>query len=109
MVWVGLGGEDVNHLKQLQQNIDTSLVPLGFGRESRPFTPHLTLARVREKATPADQQRLGQLVADARFETTHRFTAKSISLMQSQLTTEGAVYRQITAVSLKKSLSKGYS
>ena len=100
VVWVGVGG-DVDRLKQLQQRIDSNLVPLGFGRESRPFTPHLTLARVREKATPTEQQHLGQLIAGARFETAHRFTAESINLMQSQLTTEGAIYRQITTISLK--------
>ncbi|MCK5434561.1 MAG: RNA 2',3'-cyclic phosphodiesterase [Dehalococcoidales bacterium] len=100
VVWVGVGG-DVDRLKQLQQRIDSNLVPLGFARESRPFTPHLTLARVREKATPTEQQHLGQLIAGARFETAHRFTAESINLMQSQLTTEGAIYRQITTISLK--------
>ena len=108
VVWVGVGG-DVDRLKQLQQRIDSNLVPLGFARESRPFTPHLTLARVREKATPTEQQHLGQLIAGARFETAHRFTAESINLMQSQLTTEGAIYRQITTVSLKKTLSKDYN
>jgi 2'-5' RNA ligase len=100
VVWVSLGG-DISQLKQLQQRIDSSLMPLGFARESRPFTPHLTLARVRERATPAEQQQLGQIISDARFKTTHRFTAESISLMQSQLTTGGAIYRQITAVGLK--------
>jgi 2'-5' RNA ligase len=108
VVWVGVGG-DVERLKQLQQRIDSNLVPLGFARESRPFTPHLTLARVREKATPTEQQHLGQLVAGTRFETTHLFTAESINLMQSQLTTEGAIYRQINTVSLKKTLSKDYN
>ena len=108
VVWVGVGG-DVDRLKQLQQRIDSNLVPLGFARESRPFTPHLTLARVREKATPTEQQHLGQLIAGARFETAHRFTAESINLMQSHLTTEGAIYRQITTISLKKILSKDYN
>ena len=106
VVWVSVGG-DISRLKQLQQRLESSLVPLGFARESRPFTPHLTLARVREKASPPEQQRFGQLIADARFETAHHFTADSISLMQSQLTTAGAIYRQLTSVSLKKPLSKG--
>jgi len=106
VVWVSMGG-DISRLKQLQQRLESSLIPLGFARESRPFTPHLTLARVREKASPTEQQRFGQLIASAKFETAHHFTADSISLMQSQLTTGGAIYRQITSASLKKPLSKG--
>jgi len=106
VVWVGMGG-DISRLKQLQQRLESNLVPLGFARESRPFTPHLTLARVREKASPIEQQRFGQLIAGAKFETAHHFTADSISLMQSQLTTGGAIYRQITSASLGKPLSKG--
>jgi 2'-5' RNA ligase len=100
VVWIGVGG-DVSQMKQLQQHIDSNLVPLGFARESRPFTPHLTLARVRERATPKEQQSLGQLVAGAVFEAAHCFTAESISLMQSQLTPHGAIYRQITAIDVK--------
>ena len=106
VVWVGVWG-DISQLKLLQQRIESGLVPLGFNQESRPFTPHLTLARVREKASPTEQQRFGQLIASAKFETAHHFTADSISLMQSQLTTGGAIYRQITNASLKKPLSKG--
>lgn len=100
VVWVGVGG-DITQLKQLQQRLESNLVPLGFARESRPFTPHLTLARVREKASPTEQQRFGQLITSAKFETAHHFTADSISLMQSQLTTAGAIYHQITKASLK--------
>ena len=61
VVWVGLTGE-VEKLGQLQQSIESSLVPLGFAAESRSFTPHLTLARVRDYATPDERQNLGQLV-----------------------------------------------
>lgn len=106
VVWVGVSG-DVSTLKLLQQRIESSLVPLGFARESRPFTPHLTLARVREKASPSEQQDFGQVIASASFETAHHFTVGQVNLMRSQLTTEGAIYSQIATVNLKKTLSKG--
>jgi len=106
VVWVGVEG-DISRLKLLQQRIESNLVPLGFARESRPFTPHLTLARVRERIAPTEQQSFGQLIAGASFETAHQFTVGSINLMRSQLTREGSIYRQLTAVSLKKTLSKG--
>jgi 2'-5' RNA ligase len=106
VVWVGVRG-DTSRLKLLQQRIESNLVPFGFARESRPFTPHLTLARVRERIAPTEQQSFGQLIAGASFEAAHQFTVDSINLMHSQLTREGAIYRQLTAVSLKKTLSKG--
>jgi len=105
VVWVGVGG-DIARLKSLQQRIESDLVPLGFARETRSFTPHLTLARVREDTPAPARQSFGQLIAGTSFDTAHHFTVNSISLMQSQLTRTGATYRQLAAVSLEKPLSK---
>ncbi|MBA7630502.1 RNA 2',3'-cyclic phosphodiesterase [subsurface metagenome] len=105
VVWVGISGE-VAQLSQLQQRIESNLSPLGFAPESRPFTPHLTLARVREQASPIEQQSFGQLIANTRFEGVYGFSVDSINLMRSQLTSEGAIYSQISSVKLKKPLPK---
>ena len=51
VLWVGIKGE-VDKLVSWQQRIDNGLVPLGFAKEARPFTPHLTLARLRENCSP---------------------------------------------------------
>ena len=107
VVWVGMGG-DIATLKRLQQRIESGLVPLGFARESRPFTPHLTLARVRERVSPGEQQNFGQVIANASFETAYHFTVNRINLMRSQLTTAGAIYSHIGAVNLKKTLVKRF-
>lgn len=100
VVWVGLRGE-VDKLKQLQQSIDSSLVTLGFQRESRTFTPHLTLARVRDRAAPEERRNLGQLVASTGFETNCGLEINSVQLMRSQLTREGAIYSRINTVTLQ--------
>ena len=100
VVWVGISGQ-VDRLSQLQQRIESNLAPLGFAPESRPFTPHLTLARVRDQASPDERQRFGQLIANARFEAAFTLEVESISLMRSQLTREGAIYSQISSVGLK--------
>jgi len=100
VVWVGLTGE-VDRLSQLQRRIDSGLASLGFTPESRPFTPHLTLARVRDRATPQERQNLGQLIDSTGFETTGNFNVGSVHLMRSQLTREGAVYSRIGSVKLK--------
>jgi 2'-5' RNA ligase len=105
VVWVGLGGE-IEVLKQLQQRIEANLVPLGFARESRPFSPHLTLCRTRESISPVEQQSLGQLVSATACTLDCRFDVHSVSLMRSQLTPSGAIYHQLGSVELKRPLAK---
>ena len=103
VAWVGIGGE-IDKLRQLQQRVESNLVPLGFAAESRPFTPHLTLARFREQAPLDERQRFGQLIGSTRFEAS-TIEVDAINLMRSQLTREGAIYSRISLVNLKKPLS----
>ena len=105
VAWVGVSGE-VDKLSQLQQHLETNLARLGFAPESRPFTPHLTLARLRNQASLDEQQKFGQLIANTRFEATYTIKVDAISLIKSQLTREGAIYSRISLVALKKPLSK---
>ncbi len=102
VAWVGIRGE-VDRLSQLQQHLESNLARLGFTPESRPFTPHLTLARLRNRASSDERQSFGQLIATTRFETTYIIKVDAISLMRSQLTREGAIYGRISSVGLDKS------
>jgi len=103
VVWVGVSGE-IDKLDQIRQRIETNLTPFGFTVEARPFTPHLTLARLRNQAPLDDRQRLGQLIASTKFETAYSIEVEAINLMKSQLTREGAIYNKISSVELNKSL-----
>ncbi len=105
VIWVGVSGE-VDKLLQLQKGIESSLAGLNFAPESRAFTPHLTLARVRDQASPDERQKLGELIASTKFEKAYTLPVEAIRLMRSQLTREGAIYSQISSVELGKPLSK---
>jgi RNA 2',3'-cyclic 3'-phosphodiesterase len=100
VIWVGVGGE-VDKLLLLQKNIETGLVPLGFIPEKRPFSPHLTLARVNEYASPKDRESLGKLIADTSFEQGYAIEVDSVQLMRSQLSRAGAIYSRLGSVILK--------
>ncbi len=100
VAWVGVRGE-VDKLGQLQQRIESGLVPLGFPAESRKFTAHLTLARLRNQASSDERQRFGQLIANTEFEAIHSIEVDAVNLMKSQLTREGAIYSRIASVGLK--------
>ncbi len=46
-VWVGIS-EGLDELQELADRVERSLESLGFHREKRPFTPHVTLGRVKQ-------------------------------------------------------------
>jgi len=105
VVWVGIGGE-LDKLSQLQQHLDSNLTRLGFASERRPFTPHLTLARLGNRASSNERQGLGQLIADTRFEGGYTIRVDAINLMRSQLTREGATHSRISSARLKNYCQK---
>jgi len=91
VLWVGIKG-DVDKLLAWQQRLDDGMAPLGFARENRPFTPHLTLARLRENCSPADRLQLGEAVSKSQVQVDYKFAVNTLSLMRSQLMPTGAVY-----------------
>jgi 2'-5' RNA ligase len=100
VVWVGIAGE-IEELGRLQKNIDVALKPLGFTPETRSFSPHLTLARVREEATPDERQKLGQIISGHSPEIHDSFRVEAVNLMKSQLTARGPIYTRLSSVTLK--------
>ncbi len=99
IVWVGLVG-DIERLVLLQKRIDAQLSPLGFKPENRPFTPHLTIARIRDRASSEERRQLGRLINETIFDESHPVDVSSVNLMQSQLTREGPIYSPIASVNL---------
>jgi 2'-5' RNA ligase len=97
--WVGVGGE-MDQLSRLQQNIDSALAALGFAKEQRPFVPHLTLARIREGASPPERRSFGELVGSTVFEDKYPVEVEAVRLMRSQLTPAGAIYTCLSEVGL---------
>jgi len=100
VVWVGVGGE-VDRLARLQRRLESGLAGLGFAPEKRRFSPHLTLARVRDRAALGERERLGRLIAGTKSEIAWSFPVGAVSLMKSQLTREGALYSRISTAELK--------
>ena len=98
VVWAGVSG-DIEGLTQLQKELDSLLAKLGFAPESRPFTAHLTLARMRDEASPSEREALGKLVYSTAFEGGD-FQVASMSLMRSQLRREGPIYTRIASALL---------
>jgi len=99
VLWVGIGGA-VDKLSRLQQNIESALTALGFAKEERSFVPHLTLARIKQGASPMERRGFGELVGTTIFEDKYHVEVEAVSLMRSQLTPAGAIYTRLTTVAL---------
>jgi 2'-5' RNA ligase len=100
VLWLGIRGE-IDKLTAWQQRIDNGLAPLGFAKETRSFTPHLTLARLREGVSPGDRRDFGELVIKTPVEVNFKVNVNSLNLMKSQLLPGGAVYSRLAEVKLK--------
>jgi 2'-5' RNA ligase len=100
VIWVGLDG-NLKRLADIQKQIEQLLSGVGFIPETRPFSPHLTLARVREEASPAEKQKLGQIISSMTFKSGCIIPVRSINLMKSQLTPHGPVYSVLFSADLK--------
>lgn len=98
VLWVGLTAEPNSDLMGLQAQIERSLARLGFPQENRDFSPHLTLGRVRQGGCGPGglAEMFSQTVAVPALE----FVAEEVSLMQSILNPNGAIYNRLYAAKL---------
>ncbi len=90
VVWVGV--KDSATLINLQSMVEKYVVPLGFPKEDRAFSPHLTLGRVRREASRAEAASVGEAV---RVRASQTFGIESVSrviLMKSDLQRGGSIY-----------------
>jgi 2'-5' RNA ligase len=88
VVWVGVEG-DTERMEKLQKRLEQALEEVGFPREARSFSPHITLGRMRSRQGAAS---LMELVGHLGASMVGSMRAESIELMRSQLHPAGAVY-----------------
>ncbi|MCL5428633.1 MAG: RNA 2',3'-cyclic phosphodiesterase [Chloroflexi bacterium] len=94
VLWAGLNAPDDLH--ELQNNIEARLTALGFSREERAFSPHLTLARVRGHARPVDLSRIRAELAATPKPSPTSASAERITLFRSELKSSGSVYNALS-------------
>lgn len=100
--WLGLEG-DIQALVTLQKAIDDAMSKLGFARENRPFTAHLSLARLKEESNIDDKLVFVRAVQGRVLEPPYSIGVDSLSLMRSQLTPGGAIYTRLAEFALPES------
>ena len=96
VIWIGTDG-GVGKLLNVYQFLETCLEHEGFDRDSKTFTPHLTIGRVRRDKILV----LPENIPD--FEPV-MFEARGLAFMKSTLTPHGPVYDQLFKSDFKRKL-----
>jgi RNA 2',3'-cyclic 3'-phosphodiesterase len=93
VLWVGM--EPSDPLLRLQHEIELALVDVGIPPEERPFSPHITLARLRDTAPAvvAEFERRHKDLACTPFEVTEFILFSSVLTPHGAIHTPEAVYR----------------
>jgi 2'-5' RNA ligase len=91
------GQEGTKELASIASALESGVEPLGIPRENRPFTAHLTVARIKVPLSRDVIAALGTVppLPATSFQKVDRF-----SLMQSHLSREGATYEEVAGFPL---------
>ncbi len=100
VIWVGV--EAPPELTAIQNGIETTTTRLGYTREERAFSPHLTLGRVSRNVTSQDVKAISKVLEAMRVGFLGATCVEKVHLYRSDLQPTGAVYTQIFSSSLIK-------
>lgn len=99
VVWLGLEG----NFEELYQKVEDALAPLGFERDARGFTPHVTLGRVGRPSTEVTR-RLSPKIAALAGTDLGSFTVDKFLLKKSTLTSGGPIYDDLAKFPLRNTI-----
>lgn len=88
-------------LEALYRGIESACARLGYESETRDFSPHLTLGRVKPDASALDQQRIRRVLEETKIDSLGTARVNSVHLYKSDLKPTGSVYTQIFSAPLK--------
>lgn len=98
VIWAGLSG-DVERLAAVERDVTARLSRVGVPPEDRPYSPHLTLGRVKEPGglkTTALFQNLGDVALGAT-------AVEAITLFESRVSSKGPTYIALQRTPLNRS------
>src|SRR3954471_4358459 len=84
-------------LDHLQRKVDTAIRRIGQPQDAHKFTPHVTLARLRNP----ELDKVREWLTDHALSTSTEFTVDAFCLYSSKLTSDGSIYRVEQEYTLK--------
>ncbi len=95
VVWVGVG-EGKEELRRIARKIEDALDEIGFPKESRGFSAHVTLARIkRAEKTEELKKKIEEKEYGPR-----QVRMSKVAIMKSDLTPQGPIYTRLDEVKL---------
>lgn len=98
VLWLGSETQS-GELIALVDSVEQALQESGFEKENRPFSVHLTLARVKDGGV---EKNLHRVVNENQKVEMPKVFVDSVCLYKSQLTLDGPVYTLLNKIELKK-------
>jgi 2'-5' RNA ligase len=99
VIWVGM--EIPQELVALQHNIEVETARLGYSREHRPFSAHLTVGRVSRNATPQDVHAISEVLESFKVGFLGATRVHNVHLYRSDLKPSGAIYTSLFSFPLE--------
>ena len=100
VIWVGM--KVPQELINLQHELEIETARLGYSREHRPFSPHLTFGRVSRNASADDVHVIAEILDNYKVGFLGATRLRTIYLFRSDLTPEGAEYTPIYSAALNE-------
>ena len=94
VIWAGVSG-GTEGLEDLHRRAEHAVSGLGWSQDGRPFRPHLTLGRVRDRVNARQREAISHAVARARLPAFRSWRPDTVRLYRSVLTPRGARYSSL--------------
>lgn len=88
-------------LEALFRGIESACARLGYESETRGFSPHLTIGRMKQDVSASDQQKIRGALADFHIDSLGTARVDSVHLYKSELKPNGSVYTKLYSAQLK--------
>jgi len=99
VIWVGVSAP--SELNALQHGIEAETARLGYQRENRGFSPHLTLGRVSRNAPSQEARQIGDVLDKFKVGFLGATRVREVYLYRSDLRPGGAVYTRLMTAALQ--------
>ena len=100
VIYIGL--QAPAELEALQHGIESATTRLGYESKERGFSPHLTIGRVRQNISAADQQKIRRALEGTQIDSLGIARVDSVHLYNSDLKPTGSVYTRLFSAPLRK-------
>jgi RNA 2',3'-cyclic 3'-phosphodiesterase len=99
VIWIGIRAPA--GLEALQHGIEAATATLGYPAEKRPFSPHLTIGRVKQNVSSTGMQKIRIALEETQVGSLGTTHVNTIHLFKSDLKPSGAVYTRLFSAPLK--------